>query len=69
MSSRPFKRQCLRKGSMSKWAWKPSASVTVWASRLMVIWWLGLAVLRWIKVWTSSSVSGARMMPFLPALE
>ena len=24
MSSRPFRRQCLRKGSMSKWAWKPS---------------------------------------------
>ncbi len=46
MSSRPFSRQYLRKGSMSKWALKPSASVTVWASRLMVSWWLGSFVQR-----------------------
>ena len=37
MSSRPLRRQCLRKGSMSKWALKPSSSVTVCASRLMVM--------------------------------
>src|SRR5215831_5273630 len=65
MSSRPLRRQYLRKGSMSKWAEKPSASVTVWASRLMVMRWLGSLVQRANSSCTSFSVNLARTMPFL----
>ena len=48
MSSRPLSRQCLRNGSMSKCAEKPSLSVNVCRSRLMVIFvlWIGGAALQ-----------------------
>src|ERR1039458_8176204 len=69
MSSRPLSRQYLRNGSMSKWAVKPDASVTVWSTSEIVILCCGFAVERARRVWTSSSLRRTRMMPFLPALE
>ena len=69
MSSRPFSRQYLRKGSMSKVAWKPCVVGDGLVFKVDGDLVVRVRVARVMRVSTSSSVRRTRMMPFLPAFE